>query len=114
MSKDFNWKPYYIGVLVVSIIACIFSWKVALGIIMGSIYFYLNDKLNQKRFPKLDGKGKVIGSVMLIIFVQFLMICFVAIASYKIGKLETFFGAFAGMTIPHFYFIIKEIKNIKK
>lgn len=114
MSSSFNWKPYCIGVLIVALLSCIINWRIGLGIILGSIYFYLNDKLNQKKFPHLDSKLKVTGSLFLIILLQFMMICGIALLSYRIGGLYSFFGAFAGMTIPHFYFIIVELTKIKK
>ena len=114
MSKDFNWRPYCIGASIVALFSCLFSWEVAFGIVLGSFYFFINDKLNQKRFPKLDSSGKAIGSIIGIGFIQFVMIVIVALLSYYVGKLPAFFGAFAGMTIPHFYFMFKELKNIKK
>lgn len=107
MSKDFNWKPYYITVAAIVVITCIFSWKIAFGIGLGSFAFYLNDLLNQKRFPPLDSKKKAIFSTLLIVSIQILMIIVVALISYYVGKLYAFFGAFAGLTIPYFYFIIK-------
>mgnify|MGYP003328398672 CR=1 FL=1 len=114
MSKDFNWKPYYVGAAIIAALSCLFSWKIGLGIVLGSIYFYFNNLLNAKKFPKLDGKGKVIGSLFLIITIQFIAIVVIALISYYIGGLYSFFGAFAGMTIPHFYFIIVEIIKSKK
>ena len=114
MSKDFNWKSYYVVVAVIAIFSCLFSWKIAFGIVLGSLYFFVNDKLNQKRFPKLDSNSKAIGSIIGIGFIQFIMIVIVALLSYYVGRLQAFFGTFAGMTIPHFYFIIKELKNIRK
>lgn len=114
MSKDFNWKPYYIGAAIVAALSCIVSYKIGLGIVLGSIYFYFNDLLNQRKFPSLNSKFKVTGTLFLIMIVQFVAIVAVALISYKIGGLYSFFGAFAGMTIPHFYFIITEILKIKK
>ena len=114
MSKDFNWKPYYIGAAIVALFSCLFSWKIGFGIALGSLFFFINDKLNQKRFPSLDSNSKAIGSIIGIGFIQFIMIAIVAIISYYVGKLPAFFGAFAGMTIPHFYFMFKELRNIKK
>lgn len=114
MSKGFNWKPYLIGLATVTLISCIFSLKVALGIVLGTMYFFLNDKLNQKKFPHFDGKTKVIGIVFLIIILQFIMIVAVAMFSYYVGGLYSFFGAFAGMCIPHIYFIIVELKKTRK
>lgn len=114
MGKDFNWKPYYIVVAIVSIASCIVSWKIGFGIILGSVYFYFNNLLNEKKFPKLDNKSRVIGSLFLVIIVQFIMIVAIALLSYYVGGLYSFFGAFAGMSIPHIYFIIKEITKIKK
>lgn len=114
MCKDFNWKPYYIATSVVALISVVVSWKIGLGIVLGSIYFYFNDLLNQKKFPSLDNKMKVRGSLFLIITVQFISIVAIALFSYKVGGLYSFFGAFAGMIFPHFYFIIKEITSIRK
>ncbi|MDO5440860.1 MAG: hypothetical protein Q4F12_04915 [Erysipelotrichaceae bacterium] len=114
MNKTFNWRPYYIGACIVALIICIFSYKIAFGIVLGSAYFYLSNVLNQKKFPSLDSKSKAIGSLMVILFVQFVMIVACALLSYYFGGLESFFGTFAGMVIPHFYFIIKELFNIKK
>ena len=114
MSKDFNFKPYLIGVLVVSALTCIFSYKIAIGIVLGTIYFFISDKLNQKKFPNLNSKSIAVSSVLLIGFIQFILIVAVALLSYYIGGLYSFFGAFAGITIPHIYFIIVELKKIKK
>lgn len=114
MSKDFNWKPYIIVIIVISCLSCLINWRIGFGICLGSLYFFLNDKLNQKKFPNLDGKGKAISKVFLIIFLQFIMIVAVALFSYYVGKLYSFFGTFAGMTVPHFYFIIKELVKSKK
>ena len=111
MSKDFNWKPYCIGAIIVALISCIFSWKIAFGIILGTITFFLNDKLNQKRFPPLDSKKKAIFSTLLIVTFQLVMIIVIALLSYYIGKLYAFFGTFAGLTIPYFYFIIRMLIN---
>lgn len=114
MSKDFNFKPYLIGVLIVSALSCIFSYKIAIGILIGTAYFFISDKLNQNKFPKLNSKSLAVGKVFLIIFIQFLLITVFAVASYYIGGLYCFFGTFAGITIPHIYFIIVELKKIKK
>lgn len=114
MSKDFNWKPYYIVVGIIAILSCLINWKIGLGIVVGSIYFYFNDLLNQKKFPEFDSKGKAAGKVFVIILLQFLMISLVAIFCYYVGGLYSFFGAFGAMIAPHFYFIIKELLKIKK
>ena len=114
MLKDFNWKPYYVVVFLISLLSCIVSWKIGFGIILGSIYFYLNNIFNAKKFPHLDGKGKVVGSLFLIVFLQFIAIAGVALLSYYVGGLYSFFGAFAGMSIPHIYFIIRELTKDRK
>lgn len=114
MSKESNFKPYLIGVLIVSVLACIFSYKISIGILIGTAYFFISDKLNQYKFPKINSKGIAVGKVFLIIFIQFLLITIVAVSSYYIGGLYTFFGTFAGITIPHIYFIIIELKKMKK
>lgn len=114
MANDFNWKPYYIAAFAVAAASCIISWKIGFGIVLGSVYFYFNNLLNQKKFPRLDSKSVAIGSLFLIIAIQFVAIVAIALLSYFVGGLYSFFGAFAGMTIPHFYFIIKEITKINK
>lgn len=114
MGRDFNWKPYLIATAIVALLSCVFSYKIAIGIVIGTLYFFLNNKLNEKKFPHFDGKTKVVGIVFLIIILQFIMIVALAMLSYYIGGLYSFFGAFAGMCIPHIYFIIVELKKIKK
>lgn len=114
MSKELNYKPYLIVVSIICGLICIFSYKIALGLALGTAYFFISDKLNQYKFPNLNSKGLAISKVFLIIFVQFILIVAVAFVSYYIGGLYSFLVSFAGITIPHIYFIIVELKKSKK
>lgn len=114
MSREIDFKPYLLLILVICVITCIFSYKIAAGLILGTVYFFISDKLNQRKFPKLDSKGIAVANVFLIIFIQFILILGVALVSYYIGGLYSFLVSFAGITFPHAYFIIVELMKGKK
>lgn len=114
MSKELNFKPYLIVVAIICGIICIFSYKVAFGLVLGTVYFFISDALNQNKFPNLNSKGEAVAKVLLISFVQFILILGVALLSYFTGGLYSLLVSFAGITIPHIYFIIVELKKIKK
>ena len=114
MTKDFNYKPYLICVLALSLIICIFSYKSAICLLLGTAYFFISDKLNQWKFPSLNSKGLAVGKVFLVIFIQFILIVGVALSSFYIGGIPSLLVSFAGITIPHIYFIIAELRKIKK
>lgn len=114
MSKEIDFKPYLISILIITGITCLFSYKLAIGLVLGTIYFFISDYLNRKKFPKLNNKGVAIANIFLIIFIQFILILGVAIASYYIGGLYSFLVSFAGITFPHIYFIIIELIKAKK
>lgn len=114
MSAELNFKPYLICVFIVSVLSCIISYKVGFSIILGTLYFFISDKLNHYKFSKINDKRIAIGKIFLILFIQLILIILVAYFSYRIGGLVTFFAAFAGIIIPHIYFIIVELRKIKK
>ena len=114
MLEKINYKPYLICVFVISIITCIFSYKCAIGFILGTLYFFISNKLNQSKFPRINSKGLAVGKVVLILFIQFILIVGVAGASYYIGGLSSFLVSFTGIIVPHIYFIIIELKKGRK
>lgn len=114
MSTELNFKPYLICVSIVSILSCFFSYKVGLSIILGTSYFFISDRLNHYKFSRINDKTIAIGKIFLILIIQLILIVAVAYFSYRIGGLVTFFATFAGIIIPHIYFIIVEVRKIKK
>ena len=114
MLENFNYKPYLICVLVASVITCVFSYKYAIGLILGTVYFFISNRLNQSKFPRVNSKGLAVGKVVLIIFIQFVLIVCVAGVSYYIGGIPTFLVSFAGIIFPHIYFIIAELRKGSK
>ena len=111
MSKDFNWKPYYIGVAIIVAISAIVNIKVGIGYATGSIFYYLNDRLNLKKFPSLDATGKAVGSMLLIMAVQGILVIIAGLTSWFIGKLPCFLACFAGLIIPSVYFFFMSYKK---
>ena len=114
MDKNFVWKPYLFFVGILALITLVINYKITIGLVLGTLYYFLNDKLIVKKVPSLDSKLKVTGSFLVIGIVQFILITAVALLSYWIGGLYSFFGSFAGITMPHFYYLIKQIFSIKK
>ena len=114
MTRDFNYKPYLFCIFATSAIICIFSYKNAICLLLGTTYFFISDILNQWKFPNINNKSIAIGKVFLVIFIQLILIVGVAIASYFIGGIPSFLVSFAGIIIPHIYFIIVELRKIKK
>ena len=114
MTKDFNYKTYLFCVVIISAIFCFFSYKNAICLLLGTAYFFISDALNQWKFPRMNSKSIAIGKVFLVIFIQLILITGVAIASYFIGGIPSFLVSFAGIIIPHIYFIIVELRKIKK
>lgn len=106
MDKGFDWKKYQIFALIVCGVAFILKWKVGFGFLVGTISYFLNDKLLSKRFPTLDSNGKAIGSVIGYMFLQGVVIFATAVVCWFVGRFESFFAAFAALTLPTMYFII--------
>lgn len=109
MDSSFDWKKYLIFAAIVVVATECFKWKIGFGFLIGTISYFLNDKLLSKRFPKLDSSGKAIGSVIGYMFVQGLVIIATAVICWYVGKFESFFAAFAALTLPTMYFIISGI-----
>lgn len=115
MVRELNFKPYLICVFAISTLACIFSYKISIGLLIGTGYFFVSDSLNQIKFPKLNNsKGIAIGKVFLISFVQLIILIGIAVLTYFVFGLPTFLATFVGITIPHIYFIIVELRKLKK
>lgn len=112
MSKDFNWKPYCVFVLVVSALISIYNWRIGLCIVLATLVFFINDKLNIHKFPSLQSKKGALLSLFLVVGIQGVLIVAIGLGSYYIGGLVSFFAAFAGLITPHLYFIVRNL--IKK
>ena len=111
MDKDFVWKPYIIGSLALIVILAIFNYKFALGALIGTIIYFINDRLNLKKFPKLDANSKAIFSMLSIMFTQGILTIGAGIGSYFIGGIGSVISCFAAQIIPSLYFIIVGAKK---
>lgn len=109
MDINFNWKNYLIFAGLFSVTISIFKWKIGVGFIIGTIAYFLNDKLLSKRFPSLNSSSKAIGSVIIYILLQGLIIFATAVVCWFIGRFESFFAAFGALTLPTMYFIVSGI-----
>ena len=109
MSKDFNWKPYLIFVGIITLVCLFVDYRISLGLIIGTICYFVNDKLNEKKFPNLNGTSKAMGSMMFFMLLQGFLIAITALICWFIGKLAAFLAAFVALTIPTFYFIIRSV-----
>ena len=109
MSKDFNWKPYLIFVGIITLVCLFVDYRISLGLIIGTICYFVNDKLNEKKCPNLNGTSKAMGLMMLFMLLQGFLITITALICWFIGKLAAFLAAFVALTIPTFYFIIRSV-----
>lgn len=109
MKLAINWKPYLIVSLILSIVTVFFNWRIGLGFLIGTCFNFFNLFLIEKKFPKLDSKKKTLSIAIAIMLFQGLLIAIMAVATYFIGGLACFLASFAGMIIPHFYFIITSL-----
>ena len=111
MTKDFNWKPYLIAVGIVTVACLFFNWRISAGLVLGTVTYFLNDKLNEKKFPSLSGNGKALGSMTLFMLIQGALIVLCAVGCWFIGRLYSFLAAFVALTVPTFYFIIRSVSK---
>lgn len=111
MKTVVNWKPYLIIAGVISLIATILNWKIGVGYLIGTIFSFFNLFLINKKFPKLDGKKKTVSIALLVMLFQGLLTAIMAVITYLIGGLSCFLSSFAGMIMPHFYFIFVSLKK---
>lgn len=109
MDKTFNWKPYIIFILIFSAIIAVINYRITIGLLIGTIAYFLNDLLLSKKFPRLDSNSKAVGSIILYMFLQGTIIVFAAVLTWFLGKLPCFLGNFAGLTLPTFYYLILRI-----
>ena len=111
MSKDFNWKPYLIFLGIVTGICLFINWRISAGLIIGTVTYFINDKLNEKKFPSLSGNGKALGSMTLFMLIQGALIVRCAVGCWFLGRLYSFLAAFVALTVPTFYFIIRSVSK---
>lgn len=111
MRMAINWKPYLIFSVVISIIMAILNWKIGVGYLIGTIMNFFNLFLINKKFPKLDGKKKTVSIALIVMLFQGLLTAIMAIVTYLIGGLPCFLSSFAGMIVPHFYFVLMSLKK---
>lgn len=107
MLKIVTWKPYLIFAIIASLIAVIIKLEIGVGFVIGTVFNFINLFLIDKKFPSLDSKKKTISIALIIMLFQGLVTVVMAISTYFIGGLPCFFAGFAGMIIPHFYFVFK-------
>ena len=111
MSKDFNWKPYLIFIGIVAIICLFINWRISAGLAAGTFTYFVNDKLNEKKFPSLSGNGRALGSMTLFMLLQGAFIALCAVGCWFLGRLYSFLAAFVALTVPTFYFIIRSVSK---
>ena len=106
MLKQISWKYYLIFVVIVSIISLFFDYNITIGIILGTLVYFLNLKLAEKKFPNLNDKTKAISGALLVISLQGILTVVMALATWFIGKLPCFLTGFVSMIVPNIYFFI--------
>lgn len=106
MKTAINWKPYFICAGILSIVVAVFNWKIAVGFVIGTIFNFINLFLSSKKFPRLDGKAKAVGSALAVMTLEGLITVGMAIGTYFIGGIPCFLAGFAGMILPNLYFFI--------
>lgn len=109
MSKDFNWKPYLIFIGIIILFCLFVDYRISLGLLIGTIVYFIKDKLNEKKFPNLNGTSKAMGSMIFFMLLQGFLIASTAMICWFIGKLAAFLAAFVALTVPTFYFIIRSV-----
>ena len=107
MDKNFSWKNYWIFSIIVVVVTTIINWKIGVGFAIGTIAYFLKDKLLSKRFPHLDSNLQAFSSLAFYMFMQGVIIAATAIACWFIGKFPCFIAGFAGLILPINYFIVK-------
>lgn len=111
MTKYFNWKPYLIFLGIVTVICLFINWRISAGLVIGTVTYFINDKLNEKKFPSLSGNGKALGSMTLFMLMQGAIIALCAVGCWFLGRLYSFLAAFVALTVPTFYFIIRSVSK---
>lgn len=106
MLKQIKWKNYLIAALVFTVVSVFFKWPIALGYSLGTVIYFVNLYLAEKKFPKLEGKMETVSKALLVMLLQGGLTALMAILTYMIGKLPCFFAGFGAMIVPNIYFFI--------
>ena len=107
MDANFNWKPYLITIIIVSVLVMIFNFNIGIGIVIGTVFYFINDRINLKKFPRLDTNMKAVGSMLGLMFVQGIFMIIGGLISYFIGGLASLLSCFLAQIVPSIFFIIK-------
>lgn len=106
MDKNFNWRPYIIGISVIIIGVSFFNIKFGICSLMGTVIYFINDQINLRKFPKLDSNSKAILSMLGLLFVQGILTIAGGFASYFIGGIYAVIVCFICEILPTLYFLI--------
>ncbi|GEM_PF-5658974 len=106
MLKSADWKKYLIIVSVIAVISVFFNYLITVGIVLGTLCYFVNLKLAEKKFPRLDQKSVAVGGALAVIFAEGLITCIMAAGTWFIGRMPCFIGGFAAMIVPNIYFFI--------
>jgi len=106
MLKSINWKPYVVFIGILSLFSLLFDLKITLGIVLGSIVYFLNLFISSKKFPNLNDKNIAVAGALIAMVFEGILTVILGIGTYLIGGLKCFVSSFAFMIIPNIYFFI--------